>query len=565
MKYQLKCFNFRLLFILSFIMGSSILFSQSQRESHHEVQDDPYVYVSRANMQRSPAYNVTTSKYFTRQVNVDENGQNIVGDAGNETSIAIDPTNPDRIVIGWRQFDSVNSNFRQAGNGYSIDGGLTWVFQEVLEPGVFRSDPVLDFDADGNFYYNSLTNNPDFICSVFKITDGGQDWGTSIPAKGGDKQWMRLDRTEGIGKANNYSFWTSSFTSCDGAFTRSTDGSNSFEDCIFIDNNPFWGTLAVDSEGTLYITGTSSLGIVLVKSISAKDPLVNVTWDSTTLINLDGNLNSRQPINPAGLLGQAWVDVDVSNGPGRGNVYVCASVKRASNNDPGDVMFAKSTDGGATFQPPVRINTDIGEDAYQWFGTMSVAPNGRIDVIWLDTRDATNGIDSVLYYSFSEDEGESWSNNEPLSQSFDPTIGYPQQNKMGDYFHMVSDNEYAHLSWCNTLNGGEDVYYTRISPSEILNVDEIANNNTLQFTCYPNPFNELTTLEFTIRDLEKVKLEVFDVQGRKLNTLVDEMVSGNQKISWNGTSRTGVKLATGLYFITLKSETKSANLRVLLN
>ena len=50
----------------------------------------------------------------------------ILGDAGNETSLAVDPNNPNRIVIGWRQFDTVTSNFRQAGYGYSLDGGITW-------------------------------------------------------------------------------------------------------------------------------------------------------------------------------------------------------------------------------------------------------------------------------------------------------------------------------------------------------------------------------------------------------------------------------------------------------
>src|SRR5262249_26229795 len=39
------------------------------------------------------------------QVNVDANGLNIPGDAANEPSLVIDPTNPLRMTIGWRQFD----------------------------------------------------------------------------------------------------------------------------------------------------------------------------------------------------------------------------------------------------------------------------------------------------------------------------------------------------------------------------------------------------------------------------------------------------------------------------
>lgn len=58
---------------------------------------------------------VSFGPFISRQVNVDSAGNNTFGDAANEPSIAIDPTNPNRIVIAWRQFDTIASNFRQAG------------------------------------------------------------------------------------------------------------------------------------------------------------------------------------------------------------------------------------------------------------------------------------------------------------------------------------------------------------------------------------------------------------------------------------------------------------------
>ncbi len=51
------------------------------------------------------------------QVNIDPNGEDILNDAANEPSIAVDPTAPHRMAIGWRQFDNISSNFRQAGWG----------------------------------------------------------------------------------------------------------------------------------------------------------------------------------------------------------------------------------------------------------------------------------------------------------------------------------------------------------------------------------------------------------------------------------------------------------------
>lgn len=535
--------------------------SQNLLELPPETFDDPYISSPRSTMEKQPAYRVFNSTYFTTQVNVDNSGMDIIGDAGNETSIAVDPTNPNRMVIGWRQFDTVASNFRQAGYGYSTDGGITWTFPGVLNPGVFRSDPVLDFDADGNFYYNSLQGT--FTCDVYKIDDGGVEWNPFVPANGGDKQWMRVDRTDGIGAGNIYANWNLSFTTCAWDFTRSIDGGASFETCEEVDSAPRWGTLAVDADGTLYICGQSGGNLIVVKSTTAKDPNIPVTFDSVATVDLDGFL-ATGGINPQGLTGQMWVDVDISGGTGHGNVYVLASVFRNSNSDVADVMFAKSTDGGETFLAPIRINTDVGTDNIQWFGTMAVAPNGRIDVVWLDTRDAPVGTDdSTLYYSFSENQGETWSDNQAISVPFDPHVGYPQQNKMGDYYDMVSDNDGAHLAWSNTINGGQDVYYTFIDPDGVLGVNDITSeiNNAV---VYPNPFRSETTIKFSLKNEENVSVNIYDILGRKQATLLKGIFSGNQELIWKGANDDNQKLSTGLYFVEIKTGSSKKVIKVLI-
>src|SRR6266550_2830271 len=63
----------------------------------------------------SPALVSQFGPYTSYQVNVDANGNNIVGDAANEPSICLDVRNRARIAIGWRQFNTYTSNFRQAG------------------------------------------------------------------------------------------------------------------------------------------------------------------------------------------------------------------------------------------------------------------------------------------------------------------------------------------------------------------------------------------------------------------------------------------------------------------
>src|SRR5262249_699489 len=142
---------------------------------------------------RTPGLRVWFGSYVSIQVNVDPLGSNIFGDAANEPSIAVNPLNPSNMVIGWRQFDTVASNFRQAGWAYTFDGGLSWTFPGVLTPGVFRSDPSLDVDSHGTFYYQSLQGN--LRADVFRSTNGGVTWLPPVTEFGGDKNWLAIDRS----------------------------------------------------------------------------------------------------------------------------------------------------------------------------------------------------------------------------------------------------------------------------------------------------------------------------------------------------------------------------------
>ncbi len=559
------------LFLVSLFSSTTIFSQQNRSKLLHETIDEPYVPVSRESMEKSPAYHYSSGAlFFTNQVNVDENGDNIVGDAANEPSIAVDPTNPDRIVIGWRQFDNVNNSFRQAGYGYSDDGGETWTFPGVIDPGQFRSDPVLDFDTNGNFYYNSLgvDNVDNMWCDVFRITDGGFEWDDGVYAQGGDKQWMRIDRTDGLGSGNIYAAWNQSYSVCNnGSFTRSTDEGDSYEDCVHVDGNPYWGTLAVGPEGELFEVGVSNDywdGVVVDKSTNARLAGSEIDWDSQSWVKLDGHLSGETEINPAGLLGQAWVDVDRSDGPGHGYVYVLAAVERISYYDPGDIMFSRSTDGGTSWEDPIRINDDMSFSNTQWMGTMSVAPDGRIDVVWLDTRMAPSGHPhySALYYSYSTDHGETWSENEKLTDVFDPNIGYPVQQKMGDYFDMVSDAGGAHLAWAATFNGEEDVYYAHITPDVVVSTKEQQETKaSFNLRNYPNPFAQKTTLEYYLPQSKNIVLTLYDSYGKAVKVLINRLqTKGAHRITLSMTD-----LKAGIYYARLQAanHTETAKLVVI--
>ena len=454
------------------IAGAQSVLHKTLPKEELEQYDNAPVFVGK--LGASPAMVSQHGAYTSYQVNVNSNGQNITGDAANEPSICVDPTNLGRIAIGWRQFDSVLSNFRQAGYGYTTNGGTSWTFPGKLANNVFRSDPVLVCDASGNFFYLSLLQT--FFDDIWRSITGGQSWTRIGPATGGDKQWITIDNTNSSGHGFQYQSWSTAGNNYGGRqFSRSSNGGVTWMNPIFIPNSPIWGTLDVDTNGNLFIGGVNAATnqIWCIRSSNAKNSAVTPTFDQATAVNLGGDIDASDSINPEGLAGQIYVAVDRSGTSTNNNVYMLASVQPTGFFTGTDVMFVRSTDGGRTFSPPIRVNDDpVNHNKWHWLAALSVAPNGRLDAVWLDTRNAANDTDSQLFYSFSADGGNTWSPNVAVSASFNPFVGYPNQNKMGDYISIISDNAGGNVAYCATFNGEEDIYYVRVAPSppQLLNI-----------------------------------------------------------------------------------------------
>jgi hypothetical protein len=70
----------------------------------------------------------------------------------------------------------------------------------------------------------------------------------------------------------------------------------------------------------------------------------------------------------------------------------------------------------------------------------------------------------------------------------------------------------------------------------------------------PNPFNPVTTIRFALPRTAPTELTIFDVQGRKVRTLVSDVLgAGAQSATWDGRSDANVTMPSGIYFYTLVS------------
>jgi len=418
------------------------------------------------------------ASFTSIQVNVDASGQNILGDAANECALSVNPLDGSKMTVAWRQFNDVTSNFRQGGWGYTTNGGTSWTFPGVLENGVFRSDPVTNSDEVGNFFYLSLQSNvqQSFFCDdLWRSLNGGQSWTLLSGEKGaggGDKQWLTIDKTSGPG--HGFQYQADDGINCSGGgvqFQRSTNGGVTWQAPITIPNSPIYGSLDVDTNGNVYVGGEGSTQFFCERSSNAQIATQTPTFDRSTPVNMGGFLGSGG-INGIGLDGMLFLAVDRSGGPTNNNIYMLASIV-PNGRSTTDVMFVRSTDGGLTFSTPKKVNDDVvNPNKWHWFGTFSVAPNGRLDAVWYDTRNAANNTDSQLFYSWSTDAGVTWAPNVAVSNSFNPSEGYPNQSKIGDYITIVSDNTGANVAYSATFNFNagraqheQDVYYVRVAPT----------------------------------------------------------------------------------------------------
>jgi hypothetical protein len=111
---------------------------------------------------------------------------------------------------------------------------------------------------------------------------------------------------------------------------------------------------------------------------------------------------------------------------------------------------------------------------------------------------------------------------------------------------MIDNDGYDHADWADAI------LYKAVTGID--RPDDLIPTTTQLIGNYPNPFNPSTTIAYQLHKPAKVKVEIFNIIGQKVKTLVNAPQSiGNYKVNWNTVNDVGGKVASGIYLYRLEA------------
>ncbi len=227
--------------------------------------------------------------------------------------------------------------------------------------------------------------------------------------------------------------------------------------------------------------------------------------------------------------------------------YGDLSISNGDNNIPGAVII-----------PRIWSNSDFFENRIVG-GLFAAASNPGFQSIFLDSNcTATVNEDGILnindyaivldtkameYVGFPQQQQE----DAPIPESNHPGI-------IGATLHFLSNGDTYNLQ----------KHDTEIDNSKIKKAEKFQ-----LYNIFPNPFNPKTKIKYHLPQKAFVNLEIFNLQGTKITTLIDEQQTPNHyTFSWSGRNNNGEQLSSGVYFIRLAAthngQTYSQSQKILL-
>ncbi|MFN3561802.1 MAG: T9SS type A sorting domain-containing protein [Chloroherpetonaceae bacterium] len=497
-----------------------------------------------------------------------------------DNAIAVHPENPNIVFASGLDFYK------------STDGGTTLVrksqwyayFQGVVEPGGEEGSPVYAHADHHAIVFHPFNPNRMFLATdggIFETTDGGE----TFRGRNGGYQTTQIYN----GFASSLSDSNLAYAGLQDNGTLKYEGTRAWNKVFGGDGG--WCAINAQNTQTAYLEyvyldiyrttnggatwtsatngiegGSSNANFIAPFIISPSNP--NILYAGATKIfkTTDGGLNwfatnNNQAINGnrTSAMAISWTNPDT--------LYAATGTSTATtSNGLCEVFF--SSNGGATWvnrtQPgmPDRYPTDLYVDprdskiaylTYSGYGNPHIYKTTNAGETWQDISsnlpdipvqcvaldgdfpdDVYIGTDLGVYRRLNGGVWELWDQGMPTAMILDLQFSRPNRTMRAATF-------------------GNGVYERKLRPIGQVSAPTPTPSKISDFTLeqnYPNPFNPTTTIRYAIPTAGQVRLELFDVLGRKVATLVNQrQAAGTHTYTLNAAR---YALASGTYFYRLQ-------------
>jgi hypothetical protein len=396
---------------------------------------------------------------------------------------------------------------------YNSSGIRQWVIRDDYQ-GEYRFGMVVKTDDSGNIYLG--TKHGTFASGTGKITKynpGGTFLWNSQPGRVYDIL-ITKDGYIYAGGTRNFKYFLNKYNRSGVLLFADTLNFGPGSGGGVLNDGPCY--LASDSNNNIYLTGFGyPLGAEDIYTLKIS-PSGEILWEKSYSYN----------IASAEMVSAILVDSS-------GNVYVGGTTDKGNSNFYNDYLVLKYSNSGNL----------------KWAGYYDGAAsmNDNLSSIVLD-------YDNNVIATGSSYQNSSGDRYDITTVKFGDTGGvlwekkYDGPNDSADYAtHITSDNNgnFYVAGGSGNYNSGLDfvtIKYSGTTNIKIISL-EIPQNFIL-YQNFPNPFNPETHIKFEIPRASNVKLEIFDITGKILETLVDENLQpGIFETEWNANS-----FASGIYF-----------------
>src|SRR6202158_3197425 len=391
------------------------------------------------------------------------------------------------IVINYNDSDSSPGNY--SGVSVSVDSGAT--FTRLLPspfatgPGTNVGDPIVVYNvALGKWFAGDLVSGCGGQGIGLWTSTDGLTWTVGACAHNSgsdDRESMWVDNNSSSPYFGRMYVSVNDFASGQRIFVAHSDDGTMWSAPVLVSTNFIRNIQLTGSpdDGTVFVAGMDegSGGLDMRQNIIYRSTDGGATW---TRIDIGARFA------PPGVTGcgyfamipplwrhMGWGQPGV--GPG-GVVHYAYAARGINTGDIGDILYTRSTDNGTTWSTPIILNSDSlgGGNKAQWMPSLSVTPDGKVQVTWYDRRNSTDGNNYEYYGIKSPDNGDTWGPDAAIS---DALISQPEQPDTamvgcyaGDYNYQFSNDTTTFITWTdgrNLISGHsqQDVYFSSVEQS----------------------------------------------------------------------------------------------------